>query len=246
MRPYEQYNIAAVAVSLGLALLACNVMPEGRSVSTPNAVPSPSELTPQTSRPTPTRAAAPGDGLRTRSPDEQRRLDRALIAAAWQNDMATARRLIEQGADVNATDDTVQSAYLIATSEGYRELLELTLAHGADVRSLDSYDGTGLIRAAERGHSWVVGRLVRAGIEVDHVNRLGWVGLHEALIFAKPDRPSASTEHEPTRSLARNAGQMSGLRNERRRAAGRLTHQSDYCGRCQVRICPPHADMRFS
>lgn len=168
-------------------------MPEGRSVSTPSAVPSPSDLAAQTPTPTPTptptRAAAPGDGLRTRSPDEQRRLDLALIAAAWQNDIATARRLIDQGADVNAKDDTMQSAYLIATSEGYRELLELTLANGADVRSLDSYNGTGLIRAAERGHAWVVGRLIRAGIEVDHVNRLGWVGLHEALIFAKPDRP---------------------------------------------------------
>ncbi|WP_145808400.1 ankyrin repeat domain-containing protein [Kribbella amoyensis] len=110
-------------------------------------------------------------------------LDRQLIAAAWKNDVAEARRLVAAGADVNAVDDTVQSAYLIAASEGYLELLDLTLAHGADLRSLDSYRGTALIRAAERGHAPVVARLLRAGITVDHVNRLGWTALHEAVLL---------------------------------------------------------------
>jgi ankyrin repeat protein len=115
----------------------------------------------------------------------QAELDRALIDAAWSNDLARARRLIEQGADVNAQDDTQQSAYLIATSEGYRDLLELTLANGADVTSLDSFDGTGLIRAAERGHADIVGRLLRTGIDVDHVNNLGWTALHEAIVLGE-------------------------------------------------------------
>ncbi|WP_433011887.1 ankyrin repeat domain-containing protein [Kribbella sp. CA-294648] len=110
-------------------------------------------------------------------------LDRQLIAAAWKNDVPAARRLIAAGADVNAVDDTVQSAFLIASSEGYLDLLELTLQHGADVRSLDSYRGTALIRAAERGHASVVGRLLRAGTAVDHVNRLGWTALHEAVLL---------------------------------------------------------------
>ena len=109
--------------------------------------------------------------------------DQQLIAAAWKNDVPTARRLIEAGADVNAVDDTVQSAFLIAASEGYLELLDLTLQHGADIRSLDSYRGTALIRAAERGHAEVVGRLLRAGVAVDHVNRLGWTALHEAVLL---------------------------------------------------------------
>ena len=56
-------------------------------------------------------------------PEEQSALDRKLIAAAWKNDLSEAGRLIEEGADVNAKDDSVQSAYLISTSEGYVELL---------------------------------------------------------------------------------------------------------------------------
>lgn len=122
---------------------------------------------------------------------EQSELDSRLIAAAWDDDVPTARRLIAAGADVNAKDDTVQSAYLIATSEGHRALLDLTLRHGADVTSLDSFDGTGIIRASERGHAGIVGRLIREGVDPDHVNNLGWVGLHEALVFAKPERSRA-------------------------------------------------------
>ena len=53
------------------------------------------------------------------SPEEQARLDTALIKAAWSNELGRARTLIGKGADVNAKDDTEQSAYLISTSEGY-------------------------------------------------------------------------------------------------------------------------------
>ena len=112
---------------------------------------------------------------------QQAELDSQLIAAAWKNDLRRARALIRRGANVNAKDASVQSAYLIATSEGFFELLELTLEHGADADSKDSSNGTGLIRAADRGHADIAGRLIRAGVKVDHVNNLGWAALHEAV-----------------------------------------------------------------
>ncbi len=121
--------------------------------------------------------------MEPRSETERAALDRRLIDAAWDDDLGRARRLIAQGADVNAQDESQQSAYLIATSEGYVDLLELALSHGARVDATDGYDGTGVIRAAERGHGDVVGRLVREGVPVDHVNNLGWTGLHEAIIL---------------------------------------------------------------
>ncbi len=121
-------------------------------------------------------------------------LNEQLIAAAYENDVEAARRLMEQGADVNAKDETVQSAYLVATSEVGDDpsLLELALANGADVSSLDSYDGTGLIRAADRGYTEVVARLLETDIDVDHVNRLGWTALLEAIILGGGD--AAHTE----------------------------------------------------
>jgi ankyrin repeat protein len=120
---------------------------------------------------------------RALTPREQAALDTRLIAAAWDDDVALARRLIDRGADVNTEDETEQSAFLIATSEGYLALLELTLRSGADVDAKDSFNGTGLIRAADRGHWDVAGRLVRAGVEIDHINNLGWTALHEAIIL---------------------------------------------------------------
>lgn len=118
-----------------------------------------------------------------REPTEQATLDRNLIAASWAGDLASARRLVDAGADVNAQDETRQSAFLIAASEGHRELLDFTLDRGADVRSLDSYDGTALIRAAERGHADVVERLGQTPIAVNHVNNVGWTALLEAVIL---------------------------------------------------------------
>ena len=122
-------------------------------------------------------------------------VDRQLLAAAYENDVARARRLIADGADVNVRDETKQSAYLIATSEVGDDprLLELTLRTGADVNAKDRYNGTGLIRAAERGNPRIVRRLLEAGIDRDHVNRLGWTALLEAIVLGDGGRRHAET-----------------------------------------------------
>ena len=106
---------------------------------------------------------------------------------------------------MNAKDNTVQSAYLISTSEGYLELLNLTLEHGADVDSKDSFNGTGLIRAADRGHADIAGRLVQAKIEIDHINNLGWTALHEAIILGDGSRRYVDTVAGPGRGQRRPA-----------------------------------------
>ena len=113
----------------------------------------------------------------------------ALVAAAYGTHVGVAEDLVDAGADVNVQDASQQSAYLIATSEVGDDprLLELTLAHGGDVDAKDSYNGTGLIRAADRGYTAIVRRLLETGIDVDHVNRLGWTALLEAVILGSGD-----------------------------------------------------------
>jgi streptogramin lyase len=122
-----------------------------------------------------------GQGASVHAADERGRT--ALIAAAYAKQNEVARLLIAAGADVNRQDDTRQSAYLIPTADGNLELLRIALAAGADVHSLDSYNGTGLIRAADRGHVEVIRELLKTPIKVDHVNRLGWTALLEAIIL---------------------------------------------------------------
>jgi ankyrin repeat protein len=119
----------------------------------------------------------------------------ALVAAAYGNHLRVAELLLEAGADPNAKDDTVQSAYLIATSEVGDDprLLRLTLRHGADVASLDSWKGTGLIRAADRGFDTIVTVLLDTDIAIDHVNRIGYTALHEAVILG-----DGGTSHQRT------------------------------------------------
>ena len=136
-----------------------------------------------------------GCGGREERAPERGDLDRRLIEAAFANDVAEARRLIADGADVNTKDVTQQSAYLIATSEVGDDprLLDLTLANGARVNDKDSYNGTGLIRAAERGFPRIVRRLLEAGIDRDHVNRLGWTALHEAVVLGDGGRDHVAT-----------------------------------------------------
>ena len=122
-------------------------------------------------------------------------VDAELVAAAYANDLRRAEAAIRDGADVNAQDASQQSAFLIATSEVGDDprLLELTLAAGADVAATDSYNGTGLIRAAERGFPRIVARLLAAGTRVDHVNRLGWTALLEAVVLGDGGRQHAET-----------------------------------------------------
>ncbi len=113
----------------------------------------------------------------------------ALVAAAYGNHLGAAEVLVRAGADVNAKDGTEQSAYLISTSEVGDDprLLGLTLENGADVGSLDSYSGTGLIRAADRGHVRIVEKLLETETDVDHVNELGWTALLETIILGEGD-----------------------------------------------------------
>jgi len=119
----------------------------------------------------------------------------ALVRAAYGNHLEVAALLMQAGADVDLADDTRQSAYLISTSEVGDDprLLELTLNAGADVDARDSFDGTGLIRAAERGHARIVERLLRAGVDRDHVNRLGYTALHEAVVFGEGNPADQAT-----------------------------------------------------
>ncbi len=128
-------------------------------------------------------------GASVRATNEQGRTP--LVAAAYGNHVEAARVLVRAGADPDEKDATVQSAYLIATSEVGDDprLLEVLLAAGADVDSRDSFNGTGLIRAAERGFPRIVRVLLQQGIEVDHVNRLGWTALHEAIILGDGSQP---------------------------------------------------------
>ena len=59
----------------------------------------------------------------------------------------------------------------------------MTLAAGADLKSTNRYGGTALIPAAHHGHPEAVKILLATAIDKDHVNKLGWTALLEAVIL---------------------------------------------------------------
>jgi len=110
----------------------------------------------------------------------------ALLAATQGGHVAVARRLIERGADVNAQDSIQDSAFLLAGARGHTEIV-LAAHPKADPKVLNRYGGTALIPACHYGHVETVRALLEwkgpNRVPVDHVNRLGWTALLEAVIL---------------------------------------------------------------
>lgn len=109
-----------------------------------------------------------------------------LMIAAYNGANNMATMLITAGANVNTQDNMQNSPFLYAGAEGNVELLNLGLKHGADFKIFNRYGGTALIPAAEKGHLEIVKILTMVpDFPIDHINKLGWTALLEAVILSK-------------------------------------------------------------
>jgi len=108
-----------------------------------------------------------------------------VMAATYGRHARAVEALIRAGADVNPRDQMLNNPFLYAGAEGLLDILKLAAAAGADPRLTNRYGGTALIPAAERGHVEVVDWLLaNTKVEVNHVNRLGWTALLEAIVLS--------------------------------------------------------------
>jgi ankyrin repeat protein len=137
-------------------------------------------------------AAARGDGRRVEDliaagapinvQDERGRTP--VMAATYGNHVDAVAALLRAGADVNIRDGMLNNPFLYAGAEGHLDILKLTYAAGADPTLTNRFGGTALIPAAERGHVAVVRYLLtETTVDVNHVNRLGWTALLEAIML---------------------------------------------------------------
>jgi uncharacterized protein len=109
----------------------------------------------------------------------------AVMAATYGNHARTVEVLLEAGADVNRRDLMLDNPFLYAGAEGLLDILKLAAKAGADPGITNRYGGTALIPAAERGHLDTVNYLLaHTGVEVNHVNFLGWTALLEAIVLS--------------------------------------------------------------
>ncbi len=109
----------------------------------------------------------------------------AVLAATQGGHEAAARLLIERGADVNAQDELSDTAFLLAGARGHSGIVRAALGATPppDFKRLNRYGGTALIPACHYGHVDTVRVLLTTGIDVNHINRLGWSALLEAIIL---------------------------------------------------------------
>ncbi|MFE1595492.1 ankyrin repeat domain-containing protein [Nocardia sp. NPDC058705] len=199
--------LAVLAVGIG----ACSADPGAQETATVEAVPETSAVTSATA-PQPLHfddgldpalydAAVANDTARVRDliargADLETRGEGGrtpLVAATKNAANEAAVALIEAGADVNAKDDIQDSAYLYAGAEGLDQILEATLRHGADLRSVNRYGGTALIPASEHAHVSTVRMLIAAGVDVNHVNTPQWTALQEAVVYGDGSQPYQET-----------------------------------------------------
>ena len=87
------------------------------------------------------------------------------------------------GADPDALDDRHDTPWLVTGVTGSVAMAEVLLPARPDLTLRNRFGGTSLIPASERGHVDYVRRVVKTGIDVDHVNELGWTALLEAVVL---------------------------------------------------------------
>jgi len=108
----------------------------------------------------------------------------AVTAAALGDHVEVARVLIAAGADVDLQDSDRNNPLLVTGETGSVAMLREVLRGDPDPDATNRYGGVALIPASDRGHvEYVRAILSETGIDVDHVNRLGWTALLEAVIL---------------------------------------------------------------
>ncbi|MGW8375164.1 ankyrin repeat domain-containing protein [Streptomyces sp. ODS28] len=113
----------------------------------------------------------------------------ALLRAALADRVEAARELVAAGADVNAQDARHDSAWLATGVTGSVPMMRALLPGGPDVTLTNRFGGVSVIPASERGHvEYVRAVLAETRIDVNHVNRLGWTALLEAVILGDGGR----------------------------------------------------------
>ncbi|MFJ1790761.1 ankyrin repeat domain-containing protein [Kitasatospora griseola] len=120
----------------------------------------------------------------------------ALLTAALADQVAVAELLVAAGADPDAQDQWEDSPWLVTGVTGSVAMMRALLIAGPDFGLTNRFGGVSLIPATERGHvAYVQAVLEETDIDVDHVNRLGWTALLEAVILGDGGRPHTEIVH---------------------------------------------------
>lgn len=106
-----------------------------------------------------------------------------LLLAVAGNHVAVAKALLAAGASPNAQASNQDTPWLLAGASGRTEIIAAMLPFKPDLTIRNRYGGNALIPACERAHVETAKLLLTSGIDVNHVNNLGWTCLLEIVIL---------------------------------------------------------------
>lgn len=85
-----------------------------------------------------------------------------ITLSASQMDLAGARSLIQQGADVNGFNGVGETALMLAAKTGYNDMVKLLLENGARTESVSRLGETPLFYGVRMGRLEVLRSLIEA------------------------------------------------------------------------------------
>lgn len=106
-----------------------------------------------------------------------------LLLAVAGNHVAVAKALLVAGASPDAQAANQDTPWLLAGASGRTEIIAAMLPLKPDLTIRNRYGGNALIPACERAHVETAKLLLTSGIDVNHVNNLGWTCLLEIVIL---------------------------------------------------------------
>jgi ankyrin repeat protein len=124
-----------------------------------------------------------------------------LLRAVAGNHVAVAKALLAAGASLNAQAANQDTPWLLAGASGRTEIIAAMLPLKPDLSLRNRYGGDALIPACERAHVETVKLLLTSGIDVNHVNNLGWTCLLEIVILG-----DGGQRHQQVARLVLDAG----------------------------------------
>lgn len=124
-----------------------------------------------------------------------------LLLAVAGNHVAVAKALLAAGASPNAQASNQDTPWLLAGASGRTEIIAAMLPFKPDLTIRNRYGGNALIPACERAHVETAKLLLTSGIDVNHVNNLGWTCLLEIVILG-----DGGPRHQQVAKLVLGAG----------------------------------------
>lgn len=132
-------------------------------------------------------AAALSTGVNVEATDDFARTP--LLWAVTNNHVEAARLLLEAGASPDAVDRQQDTPWLVTGVTGSVPMAQLLLEYHPDLTLKNRYGGIAIIPASERGHVEYVRAMAHSGMDLNHVNDLGWTALLEAVYYGDGSKP---------------------------------------------------------